>query len=185
MTTSERKAKILKSLRNGSIFSGRQFRITGSLTKTCTIIPDGKSRNRKDCHVCGKRRETILKQSGNREWVTVVEWVNASGWRLPPLVIFQGKVHQSPWFCDIPEDRSTAVSCNGWTTNELGLQWLQDVFEKNTCDRTKGRYRLLVLDGHRSHKGRQRTPGQKESVEEGEADIIVLNTSAKNKPRKI
>ncbi|ODQ69953.1 hypothetical protein LIPSTDRAFT_75607, partial [Lipomyces starkeyi NRRL Y-11557] len=30
--------------------------------------------------------------------------------------------------------------------------------------------------------GRQRTPGQKESVEEGDGDSIVLNTSAKNKP---
>ncbi|ODQ74568.1 hypothetical protein LIPSTDRAFT_70237, partial [Lipomyces starkeyi NRRL Y-11557] len=34
-------------------------------------------------------------------------------------------------------------------------------------------------------EGRQRTPGQKEGVEEGDGDTIVLNTSAKNKPRKV
>ncbi|KAK9360220.1 hypothetical protein V1504DRAFT_424114 [Lipomyces starkeyi] len=34
-------------------------------------------------------------------------------------------------------------------------------------------------------EGRQRTPGQKESVAEGDGDTIVLNTSAKNKARKL
>lgn len=33
----------------------------------------------------------------------------------------------------------------------MGLTWLTDVFEKYTKDRTKGIYRLLILDGHRSH----------------------------------
>jgi len=40
---------------------------------------------------------------------------------------------------------------NGWTTNEIGLAWLQDCFEPETRARLKGRYRLLILDGHASH----------------------------------
>ena len=44
-----------------------------------------------------------------------------------------------------------AVSDNGWTTNELGLEWIQSVFEPNTTPSTKGKYRLLILDGHGSH----------------------------------
>jgi hypothetical protein len=43
------------------------------------------------------------------------------------------------------------VSENGWTDNKLGLTWLQDVFEKHTVHRTKGVYRLLIIDGHGSH----------------------------------
>jgi hypothetical protein len=34
-------------------------------------------------------------QPGNCEWITVIESVSASGWSLPPMVIFEGKVHIS------------------------------------------------------------------------------------------
>lgn len=34
-----------------------------------------------------------LIQPGNREWVTVIEGVNASGWFLPPMFILKGKNH--------------------------------------------------------------------------------------------
>jgi hypothetical protein len=42
------------------------------------------------------------------------------------------------------------VSENGWTTNEVTLEWLKH-FEKFTRTKTVGKYRLLVLDGHESH----------------------------------
>ena len=91
-------------------------------------------------------------QPGNREWVTVIESVSASGWSLPPMVIFEGKVHISTWYTDIlPRDWTIALSDKGWTDDSLGLAWLIDVFEKHTKDRTKGVYRLLILDGHGSH----------------------------------
>ena len=92
-------------------------------------------------------------QPGNREWVTVIECVNARGWFLPPMVIFKGKVHLSAWYenNEIPRDWMLAVSDNGWTTNELGLEWVQNVYEPNTVPSTKGKYRLLILDGHGSH----------------------------------
>ena len=31
------------------------------------------------------------------------------------------------------------------------MTWLRTIFNKYTKDRTKGRYRLLILDGHKSH----------------------------------
>lgn len=90
-------------------------------------------------------------QSGNREWVTVIQGVCASGWAIPPFVIFTGQYHLSAWYSeDLPPDWIIATSENGWTTNELGLQWLQH-FEKHTAGRTKGAKRLLVIDGHTSH----------------------------------
>jgi hypothetical protein len=92
-------------------------------------------------------------QPGDREWVTAIETINTSGWYLPPMVIFKGKVHISTWYqeTDLPLNWVIGLSENGWTSNELGLKWLSEIFEPNTVRRTIGKYRLLILDGHQSH----------------------------------
>src|SRR2546421_274516 len=94
-------------------------------------------------------------QPGDREWVTVIQGVNAEGWAIPPFIIFKGKCHLDAWYLNaadagIPRDWVIGMSENGWTTNELGLEWIQH-FEKHTKDRTSGAWRLLILDGHDSH----------------------------------
>jgi hypothetical protein len=45
-------------------------------------------------------------QQGNREWTTVIQGVNATGWAISPFVIFQGKHHLSTWYKedDLPQD---------------------------------------------------------------------------------
>jgi len=90
-------------------------------------------------------------QPGNREWVTVIEAISASGWATPPMIIFAGKVHQSTWYQDIPIDWTIGLSDNGWINDKLTFQWLEQVFERHTASRTIGRYRLLILDSHGSH----------------------------------
>jgi len=92
-------------------------------------------------------------QPGNRQWTTVIECINAAGWPIPPFVILEGKVHQSTWYSqnpDLSHDWTIAVSDNGWTTDQLGLKWLQH-FDQWTRGRVVGQYRLLILDGHGSH----------------------------------
>ena len=89
-------------------------------------------------------------QPGNREWVTAIECINASGWCLPPFVILAAKLHQASWYQDLPPDWSVAVSDNGWTTYELGLEWVKH-FDRHTKTCTVGAWRLLILDGHDSH----------------------------------
>jgi hypothetical protein len=49
----------------------------------------------------------------------------------------------------LPHCWAIALSGNGWTTNELGFEWLEH-FDKHSKDRTIGVYRLLTLDGHES-----------------------------------
>jgi hypothetical protein len=95
----------------------------------------------------------FLIQPGNREWVTSIECINSTGWVLPPCIIFKGKVHIEGWYQDpaLPADWRIEVSENGWTTDQIGLRWLQKVFIPATTSRTTGRYRLLILDGHGSH----------------------------------
>ncbi|KAI1675982.1 Transposase [Pyrenophora tritici-repentis] len=92
----------------------------------------------------------VVVQPGNREWVTAIECVNASGWCLPPFVILSGKVHQSNWYRNLLLDWTVGVSDNGWTTDELGVEWVKH-FDQHTAARTAGVYRLLILDGHSSH----------------------------------
>ena len=92
-----------------------------------------------------------LLQPGNREWVTAIETVSASGFILPPCIIFKGKVYIESWFDNLPKDWRFEVSQNGWTTNEIGLRWLKKLFIPATTTRTKGKFRLLILDGHDSH----------------------------------
>jgi hypothetical protein len=91
-------------------------------------------------------------QQGNQEWMTVIQGINAMGWAIPPFIIFQGKHHLSAWYKEgsAPHDWVIAVSENGWTSNELGLQWLKH-FDKHTKRRVTGAYRLLIIDGHESH----------------------------------
>src|SRR5450432_3930159 len=91
-------------------------------------------------------------QPGNREWVTAIDCISSSGWSLPPVIIFEGKVHQSTWYTEaLPLDWTIGVSENGWTDDKLGLVWLQNVFEKHTAHRIKGNYHLLILNSHGSH----------------------------------
>jgi hypothetical protein len=91
-------------------------------------------------------------QPGNREWVTVIQGINAAGWAIPPFIVFAGKHHLSAWYEeDIPRDWAIAVSDNGWTTNEIGVKWLEH-FIKHTEGKVVGAHRLLILDGHESHQ---------------------------------
>jgi hypothetical protein len=94
-------------------------------------------------------RATVI-QPGNRDWVTTIECINASGWCLAPFVILSGKLHQASWYQHLPPDWVVAVSDNGWTTDELGLEWVKH-FNRHTESRTRGAYRLLILDGYGSH----------------------------------
>lgn len=98
-----------------------------------------------------------LIQPGNSEWVTVVECLRSTGTVVPPLIIFKSGSNQAEWYKDpiLPPDWSITHSPNGWTSDELGLQWLQRVFEPNTRPSTVGVKQLLILDGHSSHL----TPG--------------------------
>jgi hypothetical protein len=39
----------------------------------------------------------------------------------------------------------------GWTTNDIELAWLKEVFNRETRQQARTRYQLLLLDSHRSH----------------------------------
>ncbi|KAG9190745.1 hypothetical protein G6011_08833 [Alternaria panax] len=101
-----------------------------------------------------KERQEALRD-GNREWVTLLACVCASGEALPPALIYQGTSGiQTSWVDDVMAQQHQVFIGNsptGWTNNELGLTWLQQVFNRYTKAKAGRSRRLLIVDGHGSH----------------------------------
>ncbi|KAL2885147.1 hypothetical protein HOO65_080097 [Ceratocystis lukuohia] len=93
-----------------------------------------------------------LVQPGNREWVTVIQAINAEGWAIAPFIVVAGQYHLASWYreSNLPDDWAITTTHNGWTDNKTGLDWLRH-FDRHTKGRSTGHYRLLILDGHESH----------------------------------
>jgi hypothetical protein len=97
------------------------------------------------------KKKTHVESPGSREWVSVVETISATGRRLRPIVIFKGQSLQTTWFgSEAVPDWFYTISENGWTSNSIGLEWLQRIFIPESTT-TPGAHRLLLLDGHGSH----------------------------------
>ena len=81
----------------------------------------------------------------------------ANGSALPPSLIYQGESYdlQDTWLKEFDHSAQRAFfacSKNGWSDDTLGLNWLQQVFDRTTKERTSIRdRRLLIVDGHSSH----------------------------------
>ncbi|KAI9045478.1 uncharacterized protein KD926_007893 [Aspergillus affinis] len=90
---------------------------------------------------------------GNREWVTIIETISSKGVHIPPVIILKAGNQQAAWFQEpkLGKDWWIATSQNGWTTDEIGLRWLKEVFEPSSRRYMTGSKRLLILDGHSSH----------------------------------
>ena len=95
-------------------------------------------------------------QDGNREWITLIVCICADGTALAPALIYQavsGKV-QDTWLQDYDyNDQYCFFSLlpSGWMNDDLGYKWLIEVFNRQTKDTARRQYRLLILDGYRSH----------------------------------
>jgi hypothetical protein len=94
-------------------------------------------------------------QDGSREFLTLLACCCADGSSLPPGLIYaaaHGAIRSS-WVEDIEageHDVFISSSPSGWSNNDVGLAWLEQVFDRCTKQRS-GRWRLLILDGHGSH----------------------------------
>jgi hypothetical protein len=97
-------------------------------------------------------------QNESREWITVIAAVSAAGDQLPLTVIFSGSANslQSTWVDNVKAGKHSVFltsTASGWSNNDLGLAWLEQVF--NYCTKKKAcrerDWRLLILDSHGSH----------------------------------
>ena len=96
-------------------------------------------------------------QDGNREFITLIAAICADGSSLPPSLIYQGASYnlQDTWLDEFDTTTQRAFfvcSKNGWSDDNLGLNWLQQVFDRTTKEKVSTRERrLLIVDGHNSH----------------------------------
>ncbi len=96
-----------------------------------------------------EEKEAFSKQDGNREWATLVECIRVIGGDIPPFLIVKGQYILEDMCQLFGDSRATlAVSDNGWTNDELGVEWLRHF---NRYTPSIGAYRLLILDNHGSH----------------------------------
>jgi len=60
-------------------------------------------------------------QQGNHEWVTAIQGIGATGWAIPPFLIFAGSHHPTTWYTaeDLPRDWVIAVFENGRSSDQL------------------------------------------------------------------
>lgn len=100
---------------------------------------------------------TQLLQDGSRVWIIVLAGICADGSTLPPGLIYHSKncTLRNNWVEDIKrkDDVFVTSSPSGWTNNDIGLAWLEQVFDRHT-KRKAGlgrKWRLLIVDGHGSH----------------------------------
>ena len=100
-------------------------------------------------------RITHASQDGNREFISLLACIGADGTALPPALIYKGDsgILQDTWVEDVnPNDEAFfAVSAKGWSCDILGLNWLEQVFQRYTKQKARNRRRLLIVDGHSSH----------------------------------
>lgn len=87
--------------------------------------------------------------------LTVLATVCADGSVLPPPIIYASKSKQvqRSWVQDITRKHSVhfTISPTAWTNNDVGLAWLEQVFNRYTKKKARRTYRLLIVDGHGSH----------------------------------
>ncbi|KAG6979355.1 hypothetical protein FocnCong_v010189 [Fusarium oxysporum f. sp. conglutinans] len=96
-----------------------------------------------------------VKTINARTWTSIVECISAPGVALNLLVIFKAKSIQEQWFkkdflAKHPGWHVT-FSENGWTSNDIAVEWLGKVFLPQTQPEDPADGRLLIADGHGSH----------------------------------
>jgi DDE superfamily endonuclease len=100
----------------------------GAIQRSNVVIPVGE-------------RAAFLRQDGNREWVSVIETISASGESLSSYIIFKAVHQKASWHQQLDtQSAKIATSPKGWTDNHLGLLWLQEHFEVETAKRQYGEY---------------------------------------------
>ena len=94
-------------------------------------------------------------QDGNREFITLIIYIQALGITLPPTLLYKGRSRQlqDTWVNDLGLNKNPVFSItkNGWTNNAYSIKWLKEVFELTTRPIRATIKRLLIINGHSSH----------------------------------
>lgn len=86
--------------------------------------------------------------SGNKAHISVLACVSASGYAIPPMVVFQRKTLTPPLTTNEVPGTIYGLSSSGWMDRQLFQEWFHRHFLQHV---PSTRPLLLMLDGHSSH----------------------------------
>ena len=96
-----------------------------------------------------KGSKNVHNQSvGTSDHISLLCCVSASGFPLPPMIIYAKSFPGGQYRFDGPDDALYARSESGWIDSELFLAWMKKIFIKYAVPQ---RPVLLLVDGHKSH----------------------------------
>ncbi|KAF2178670.1 DDE-domain-containing protein [Zopfia rhizophila CBS 207.26] len=109
-----------------------------------------------ECREGKDRKNYTVATETNRDYLTSVEAISASGVVIPPLLILKAKQHLFQWYNHtfIPNDYILGVSGSGYNNDELTLDWIQH-FDEHSAKTQVGAWRLLIFDGFGGHMTKQ------------------------------
>ena len=72
---------------------------------------------------------------------------------MPPWFLVKGKYHMESWYktTSLPHDYTIATTPNGYTTNKIGVKWIESFAEASKSRVKVGEKRLLLMDNYHSH----------------------------------
>lgn len=97
-------------------------------------------------------KAVVGRTSNSRANISILACVNASGDRMPPMLVVKGKTTKSLYGYNVeqaPPGTVFTFQKNAWMDGTIGLEWFSKVFMKNCGNE---RPQLLILDGHSSHE---------------------------------
>ena len=110
-------------------------------------LPSLQHRPGKRVAVRGQKHVHVV-NSGNKAHISLLACVSASGYAIPPMVIFQQKTLTPHLTTQEVPGTIYGLSASGWMDRELFQEWFHRHFLQHV---PSSRPLLLVLDGHSSH----------------------------------
>ena len=134
--------KLLKTTLTEHNFSGEPWRIYNVDEAGMPLDP----RKPRVVAKLGTKKVRVM-GSGNKHQITVVACASATGYVIPPMVIFEGKNLKREWLHNEVTGTVYAMSDKGWINAPLFNEW----FNHFLRHAPPGRPLLLLLDGHSTH----------------------------------
>ena len=99
--------------------------------------------------VSRKTKNTYSENKGTRDHITINACVSASGYIMPPNIIFAQSYPSGPYARDGPDGALYSISDNSYMDSQLFYGFISKLFIPHTIQIPGPK--LLILDGHGSH----------------------------------
>lgn len=103
--------------------------------------------------VATRHQSAYTRNRGLHELITGIECIAADGWKMAPWFLVKAQNHMENWYrtTNLLSDYTIAPTPNGYTSNEIAIQWLRGSIEKTKSRVNFKEKRLLIIDNHGSH----------------------------------